>query len=132
MVWSHYENETYWYSILIFSPSLLNYYFMVKIFERFKLSIIAGFMSLVILIATVFTSYGQYKDPPEGYSEDPVSRMAPQGDGGTGCYTVIMYYCANAQFPGVLCSFNGVYGPPYSCDWSKCNGGFGTRHCVRK
>lgn len=118
--------------IWFLNSSLLNYYSMVKVFQRFKLSIIAGFMTLVMLIPTVFDSYGQYQDPPDGYSEDVVTRMEPSGDGGSSCYNVLLIHCANERLPGVYCFFTGVYGPPYDCWWRKCSGSHGTRHCVRK
>ena len=105
---------------------------MVKIFQRFKLSIITGFMTVIMLIPTVFNSYGQYHDPPDGNWEDVVTRVEPPGDGGSGCYTVLLYYCAYQPLPGVHCQFNGVYGPPYSCEWLRCSGGGGTRYCVRR
>lgn len=102
---------------------------MVKVFQRFKLSFIAGFMTLVMLIPTVFYSYGQYKDPPDGYWEDVVARVEPPSDG-LGCYTMVILSCPFGS-QRVHCQFNGVYGEPFNCEWTRCFIGGGSRHCVR-
>ena len=104
---------------------------MFKVIQRFGLTFIAGFMTLVLLIPTVFSSYGQYEDPPEGYWEDVVTRVAPPGDGGgMGCYTPIILSCVWG-IQRVHCQFNGVYGEPFNCEWTRCFIGGGSRHCVR-
>ena|SRR6185436_16785317 len=100
---------------------------MFKVIQTYKLAFIAGFMTLSMVGATVFNSYGQYEDPPKEYWED---RVAPGGTGGPGCYTTIVLNCAFG-FQRVFCQFNGVYGPPYDCTWTRCYIGWGTRHCVK-
>jgi hypothetical protein len=102
---------------------------MLKVMQRFKLTFIAGFMALVMLSLTVFHSYGQYQDPPEGYWQDYTSRMEPPGGDGMGCYTVVTLSCP-LGIERIHCQFNGVYGPPYHCDWTRCFIGGGERRCV--
>ena len=96
--------------------------------QRLKLSFIAGFMTLLMLSLTVFNSYGQYEDPPEEYWVD---RVAPDGgDDKMGCYTIVVLSCP-FDAERVHCTFNGSYGPPYNCDWTRCCIGGGSRHCVK-
>lgn len=99
-----------------------------KVIQRFKLSFIAGLMTLLMLSLIVFNSYGQYEDPPR---ESWIDRVDPGGgDEGTGCYTMIILSCP-LGIERVHCQFNGVYGPPYDCEWTRCFIGGGSRHCVK-
>ena len=100
---------------------------LFKLIQRFKLPFIAGLMLLLMLSLTVLNSYGQYEDPPSVYWVDRI----PLGEGGgMGCYTTIILACP-FEIERVYCQFNGVYGPPYDCEWTRCFIGGGSRHCVK-
>lgn len=99
---------------------------MFRVIRAYKLAFTAGLMTLLMLGTTVFNSYGQYEDPPSTYWVD---RVIP-GSGEGGCYTTIILNCAFG-FQRVFCQFNGVYGPPYECTWTRCYIGYGTRTCVK-
>jgi hypothetical protein len=101
---------------------------LFKLIQRFKLSFIAGFMTLLMLSLTVFNSYGQYEDPPTEYWIDRVDPGG--GEDKMGCYTIVVLSCP-FDAERVHCQFNGVYGPPYDCEWTRCFIGGGSRHCVK-
>ena len=101
---------------------------LFKVIQRFKLSFIAGFMTLLMLGLTVFNSYGQYEDPPSEYWVDRVNPV--DGGDAMGCYTIYILSCPN-NIERVHCQFNGVYGPPYNCEWTRCFIGGGSRVCIK-
>jgi hypothetical protein len=100
---------------------------LFRVIQRFKLPFIAGLMMLLMLRLTVLNSYGQYEDPPNEYWVD---RVEPGGGEGMGCYTIIILDCP-FNIERVHCQFNGVYGPPYTCEWTRCFIGGGSRYCVK-
>ena len=100
---------------------------MFKIIQRFKLPFVAGLMTLLMVNLTALNSYGQYEDPPSEYWVD---RVQPGEGDGMGCYTAIILRCP-LNIERVHCQFNGVYGPPYNCEWTRCFIGGGSRICVK-